>query len=194
VVRDDNGTLRLRRSGTIRVGSDGPNRRAVTYAGPDATYEAERIVTWRNRSHYIVALTDEGETEYDARVSSGHGQRLYSVYETVPGSQLLVGLFRSLGTETVGRTANGSYRIRATGVTDRDRLEQVLREPAVRKVSFEATVRPDGLLRSYELRYETDREYGTVGVTRRFRHERVGSTTVERPTWFDEALNASESE
>jgi hypothetical protein len=193
VVHDVNGTLRLRRAATVRVGEQGRSRRFVEHEGPAVTYEPARLDIWRNKTLYLVALTDDGETAYDGRVASGSGARLYSVYETIPGTQQMFSLLQSLETRTVSRTADGSYRVRATGIDQQDKFDRAVLETETRNVSFVATITPDGRIESYELRYETDRDNRAVRVVRRLRTRNVGSTTIERPPWFAEALNATET-
>jgi len=190
-VHETDGTFRRERQETMRVDR---NRmyRSVEAGGPNRSGRYTRIESWRNGSLYLVAATDDRGTGYSDRSSGEHGNWLYGVHQTVPASQQLFTLLQSLETDTTGKTPNGSFRVRATGIEDQRALDRLVLGTGVRNVSFEAIVTPEGLLQSYEFRYDVDRSGRTVRVVRRLRYRNVGSTTVDRPPWYDEALNATD--
>ncbi|WP_254537139.1 DUF7537 family lipoprotein [Halomarina litorea] len=62
--------------------------------------------------------------------------------------------------------------------------------PPLREVSFEAVVREDGVVRSYDLTYLVEREGTTVRVTVQVAFGALGETQATRPLWHDEAVEA----
>ncbi|MFB6126740.1 MAG: hypothetical protein ABEJ79_05520 [Halolamina sp.] len=76
---------------------------------------------------------------------------------------------------------------------DRELLERESL-PTVRNLSLRLFVRPDGTVRSYTYRYEIERDDRRVVVTERVAVRNVGETTVERPSWYTDARNATRAE
>ena len=90
--------------------------------------------------------------------------------------------FRYVGTE---RRGNATYHVLAAGTVTFRRTEDA------RNVRVAAAVTPEGVVESTSLRYDTTLRGVEVTVVERFRVFDVGSTTVERPGWADEAANGT---
>lgn len=60
---------------------------------------------------------------------------------------------------------------------------------AIWNASLNAIVTRDGLVRRYRVSYRTTLGEVTVEVTRSVAYASIGSTTVEPPAWYDEAVN-----
>jgi len=109
------------------------------------------------------------------------------VFVTVTDRQQVSGLFGTLATAVTGEVVrNGTtyYRLEATGVSNPAVLD-FPQEGGVRDISFVALVSPSGLIRDYRLSYVDERGQVTVRVVRTARFAAVGTTTVERPPWYD---------
>lgn len=84
------------------------------------------------------------------------------------------------------------YVLRADRATDESALAvpPLLSDP--RDVSARAVVTGDGRVRDLRLRYDATVDDRTVRVERTMRFRLIGITTVERPDWFETAVNATE--
>lgn len=93
--------------------------------------------------------------------------------------------FQYVGTE---RRGNVTYHVLTgeTGHVERDE------RPDARNYRLTVRVTDEGLVESMTLRFDTVRNGVNVTVVQRFRTFDVGSTTVERPDWYDEAVNATD--
>ena len=112
----------------------------------------------------------------------------------VTGRDTLFSLFSTLNTTVAGTTTqNGTtlYRVNSTGVSDPALLASLLDAESVSNVSMTALVDADGLVHEYRIEYDATSESGTRHVTRATRYTALGETTVERPAWYDEAVNAT---
>jgi hypothetical protein len=106
-------------------------------------------------------------------------------------------LFSALNTtvEGVGDREEGSadYRVESTGVRNPGTLASQLRVESVENVSLTALVSEEGLVREYYLEYTATLGENTSRVERTVQFTALGETSVERPAWYDEATNSSET-
>ncbi|EMA39617.1 DUF7537 family lipoprotein [Halococcus hamelinensis] len=166
------------------------------------------VEAWSDGSQVLTAQRIDENASYDVRrgldgspasVSEGYN----GFFRFEPGTgQAVYTLFGATETRFVGETrrnGNGFYQVTATNVTNPNAFADVgttdLRYPSLR-----ALVAPNGLVREYRLDYtatlddpgnpnETGR---TVHVDRWVSYTDVGTTSIERPPWYDEAVaNAS---
>jgi hypothetical protein len=156
---------------------------------------------WSNGTTNVRALTRDGSTTYNefgAPGSIGATWRYWA--RTVPfgGEQgtpqrFYTDLFASVPVEVVDRSQPNesattdltSYRLVGRRVAENQFAEEF---SAVRDVRLVATVRADGLVTSMSLRYTADVDGATVDVVRTIRYRGVGTTTAERPPWFEKAV------
>lgn len=188
LVRYENGTLQTRSDVTGRIGPDG-NYHAVQRIDGTAPVllgaSEGRIEWWSNGTVGVIAVTINGSTQYHPGVAGREPVRrydqLYSVFATLDPE--LAGKRTLDGHEVFVLRANRS----SVDVPFRNRFE------SVRNASFVAWVDDDGLVRGYRLTYTADLRKGnaTVTVTERLRFRDVGSTTVPRPGWVDEAVETA---
>lgn len=110
-----------------------------------------------------------------------------------PGDARLVGLLATFDETAVAAPDEdgGVHVLRAT----RSAGPPVLDVPALledpRNASFRLEVAPSGAVRQYSLRYTATFDGRDVRVTRTVRFVAVGETTVDRPPWYDAAVNAT---
>ncbi|MWG34502.1 hypothetical protein [Halomarina oriensis] len=88
------------------------------------------------------------------------------------------------------RWSAAQYRLVSTGTPSRDTVVGLAGGRA-RNLSFMATVTDDGLVTWSRLAYTAERGGETVRVVRTVSFEEVGTTSVERPAWFETATNES---
>lgn len=169
------------------------------------------IDAWSDGSRLLTAQQTGENTSYEVRGGiEGGGTSSSQGYGVVFGSdpasgQSIYTLFGAVETRVVGETTrNGttSYELAATNVTNpvpftRFGVEAV---DDLRNVSFRAQVTPKGLVREYRIDYGATvagedvpgATARTIRVHRVVRYTDLGTTTVERPPWYDEAIaNAS---
>ena len=96
--------------------------------------------------------------------------------------------FSRLSNVSVTRVNDTAVRIQATELaTDSIRLNaRPIRNVSLE--SFSATVTADGFVRAYRYSFGGTLDGHPVTVTRRVRYSDVGTTTVEAPPWYDEAV------
>jgi len=191
-VRYANGTLRFQQNRTMRVAEgsepfyvvsryDGSRMRPVS--------SSQRIERWWDGERIYTAAIGENDTRYSAN-------QLSRVTLPSRNGEQFIALFTALETRVVGQeTRNGTelYRVRATNLTNPEYLPRsvlsVSKDP--RNISFRALVDPQGIVRSHYLAYtatSTQRGANTTNrVTQSVRYTGIGSTTVERPTWYEAA-------
>ncbi|RJT06484.1 hypothetical protein [Halococcus sp. IIIV-5B] len=166
------------------------------------------VEAWSDGSQVLTAQRIDGNTSYDTQrgldgspASVREGYNGFFRFEPGTG-QAVYTVFGATETRFVGETRrNGDrfYQVTATDVTNPNAFAdggvEELRYPSLR-----ALIAPTGLVREYRLDYtatldgpgapnETGR---TVHVDRWVSYTDIGTTTVERPSWYDEAVaNAS---
>jgi len=198
-TRYPNGTLRERLRLNLSLAADRSYLVHTSTAGPQAPVFLGRPPAsasfWSNGSTYTRRLTRENTTTYSQfQPTAGAGTWQYWA-RTVPyGGRggnprgFITRTFSAVPTRVTGRVADGngtSYRLvgdRATAP-----IELGIADP--RDVRLTATVTAGGLVRSLSLSYVGTVDGQAIAVTRRFRYERVGNTTVERPPWVAQALS-----
>lgn len=92
------------------------------------------------------------------------------------------------------RTSEGwVYRLVGERVFRPDLLASGTEVADPHDVRLVVRVTDEGLIRSYRFTYEGRVDGRAVRVVRRVEFSGVGTTTVERPPWYDEAVNASDT-
>lgn len=164
-------------------------RVAVTGASP--TVLSDRPATavfWSNRTVLVGKRVGGGETRYQyvpppAYTESGFFGRIQRPYP----DQTLDFLLGSLDLRVVDERENGVVLAGDT-VVDRDRFETAVpgRDPA--NVSYRLFVDSEGVVRDQRLSYEATYRGERVSVVRRVRYVAVENVSVERPEWYERAV------
>lgn len=194
--RDANGSLRWRRSATQRIDATGPEVR-TSHVGEfegstrDAGLTAD-FVRFPDATH--VERYSVGEHAYHRyRLRSGETWYVSGPY---PADRLvdpgLVPLFWAVDTRVTGHERCGGrtcYRLEGGEVADRTTLGRVfVRGPSLdlRDVSVVALLDARGLVHEYHLTYTLIEADGSVvDGSESVRFTAVGTTTVDRPAWYE---------
>jgi hypothetical protein len=191
-VRYANGTVHRRQVTDARFAASRARYRIVsTYSGVPFDNESAAIATFANGDHVFLARTTNGSTIYE--LSHGFDGKPASPREVFAdafeGSERIYSLFAGVETRVVDRvTRNETTRYRIVGAAASDGGAVASQYGDPRNVTVSATIDTRGLVREYRLRYEGTLDGTTVSVVRRARYTAVGSTTVERPPWYEAAV------
>lgn len=203
-IRYRNGTLASRLDVRVRLAADRQFLAAVETAGPSAPLllgdPPARARFWSNGSVYVRSLTAGGPTRYneftppDAFVATWRYWR-----STVPfGGQdghdreTISGLFGDIPTAVAGReSVDGTTVYRLVGDSARAGSFAKVGSGPVGNVSLEAQVSVSGVVRRFDLSYDTTMDGRAVTVHWTLRYLDVGNTTAERPPWYDRAVEGS---
>lgn len=181
--RRPNGTLVSETDTTARVAPGGESF-YVTSTGSETNatrplgVDHYRIEAWANETDAVVADTFRGEdpqfrqvAREDAPLSpDANWELLYSAFGTVETE--LVG--------TVERDGETLYKVASASPTD----EAVPGEAP----DFSALVGADGVVHSFQMTQRSTMDGEPVIVSRTMWITQVGATTVERPDWYDRAI------
>lgn len=195
--RFPNGTLHDR---TVQITLVGPDRERfhtiVTVTGPHARFfghsgrgeywsDGNRMLQWlvrNNRSSFAVIEPADYEPQLTRPLipSPGGGQVFFLA---------TLGSFRVTNRTTVNGTA--IYRLEDTRITGTEALaaSESVRDP--RNVSLTLVIDERGLLRRFVLSYTAEQAGTTLDVRLTGEHRAIGSTVVDRPRWYDRAINGS---
>ena len=198
-----NGTLRWHRTATQRIDATGPAIRSYhVEAFEGSTRDAGLVpdfVRFPDATHVERYAVGE-DAYYRYRLRSGDTWYVSGPYRADrlvdPG---LVPLFWAVDTRVTGseiRDGTTYYRLEGGEVTDRTTFGRAfVSEPFVelRDVSVDAVVDERGVVREYHLSYAL---VGTDGTTvhgsESVRFTGIGTTTVDRPAWYEEVrVNAA---
>ncbi|KTG09139.1 hypothetical protein AUR64_15190 [Haloprofundus marisrubri] len=187
--RAENGTAVANTSSVTRAAAGRGGQLVESEASGPArsrvAYFSDSTVVWYDSSTSELATrteSDSGEIRYSYR--QGNRERLPTPDGTY--TERLYEVFSSTNLTVAPETVDSSVH-RLEGSTSQLRLDG----EQLSNVTFTARVDYTGVVRSYELRYETDRGGLPVRVVERFRVSDVGSTDVERPDWVETAENRS---
>ena len=189
--RATNGTILTHRRSVRRVGTDGRLYLRRTW---DRATGVRREAVWSDGRRVFRARTyANGTTTYRRTESDTAGRQRAIGART--GSEQIERVFTVAEVRVVDRyERNGTvlYRLvsanatrSGTDVTDRSDRDG-------RAVSAEALVTTQGLVRTYEFRQTlSDDLDGTTRIVVSTRYVDVGTTTITRPPWYDDALRAT---
>lgn len=205
-VTRPNGSLRSRLTTRVAVDDRGHFLATAETAGPDAPVfigESPATATyWSNGTVYLRTLSHDGRTTYTQYEppATWIGTRAYWT-EAVPfgarsnrPATFYAAVFDAVPARVVGETSiHGTPVLRLEGPIDEtDTVGDLPDDPdSVSNVTLVALVDQDGLVRALDLRYVGTLDEKPVRVNWSIRYSAVGSTEVERPPWYDRAVNES---
>lgn len=136
----------------------------------------------------LLALTADNTTTY--RRGLILGPSLLTATNRRPLRRMLASI---TGATVTPVRDNGTtrYRLEATGGRDQAIVPAADGVDAVRNVSFTALVAPSGFIEQYRLSYTGERDGRRVRVTETVRFSALGTATVDRPSWLNEAREAT---
>ncbi len=179
--RTQNGTPVRRVTSVTRIGRDG---RLLVTKRWNGTTTLRREAYYYDGKRLLVATTTDTATTYH-RVSPATAtlRRLVAT-----GMEQIERIFSITETRVAGRMVhNGTTMYRL--VSARNQSEKTT--PLGRSVSARARITTRGFVRAYTFRQTLSGEGsdGTAVIVVSTQYTGVGSTTVERPVWYDEALS-----
>lgn len=200
-ITDLEGDLRSLLAVTVRLSADRDYLATVRTAGPNGPEllgrPPARATYWSNRTVYVRALTRDGETSYtrfvppDSFAGTWRYWRSTASFGGTAGSddETFTRAFTDVNTTLTGTTIENDTRLWhvAGDAALRPEFAKVGSGP-VWNLTLEATVTQTGLVRRFDLRYDRQVDGEPVTVTWNLTHGDVGTTTVERPPWFERAL------
>lgn len=165
VIHDDESAVRVRHARTVYRGGN----RTVT-----------RVDRWTAGDETYTAITRDNETTYEVAAVASGGKPLETTHYSESLTQILAHLPVAVGppAEVEGTTV---YPLEVTERRDVYPL---------RNVSFVGNVTERGLVTEYRLEYEVRHDGTPIRVTVR-RAVSTGRTTVARPDWLPNAVNAT---
>lgn len=100
-------------------------------------------------------------------------------------------LFGALSNVSVTRQSGSVYRIEATSLGRNSLVVDEILISNVTDFHFTATVSADGLVRAYTVSYDGTVDGHAVSVREQREYDTIGSTTVEQPPWYENAVSNS---
>jgi len=195
-VRYANGTLR-RQVVTSRADAGGGRyHQHIRIDGGDVPRvdAPVRAQQWSDGDQLLQRF-ESGDNVTYGRLAPGEYAQRGPIYIHTPDTEdrlyVLVSLFETRLADREDTGDRSRYRIASTGVRRPDALDRFVTADGPRNATFGATVTGRGLVASYRLAYEGEIDGTTVTVVRSASYDDIGTTTVERPTWYDRARNAS---
>ena len=154
-----------------------------------------------NGEQVTVKTYSDGERVLEARIVNGDrtyntihipGQESAAAREVLPanlvGDEQIYSLFSAVETRVLNETTlNGTkrYRIIAANVSGEANFRNQYGDP--QNATASARIDSRGFVREYSYRYNGTVDEADVTVINRVQYTEIGSTTVERPPWYDTA-------
>lgn len=180
--RDANGTILSQYTTVVRRNGSAVRYRYVRRATAAAT--SLRIDSWADGQRVYTARTEGNATTYSVEDTVATARRVPLGPSDYGAS--LGRVFGLLSVDVAGTDReNGSVRYRLTTTRVRD-------VPPLENVRFEGTVTPEGVLAEYRISYRVRRNGEPVDVTVRVTVDDIGTTAVERPSWYQRAVSETE--
>lgn len=199
-VRFTNGTRYQFVGFDIRLAADRDYRLTLRTAGPGAPgilgSPPASAEFYGDGETYVRALTRENRTTYSSYAPPNNYVGTWDFWVSTfafgaPARTDLAVLFGSIETRIAGvETVDDRRILRVVGsrVVSPAFVDGPYDDP--RNLRLRARIDERGLVRAYRLRYRATYRGEPVVVRRTVHYEGVGNTTVERPPWFDRAVQS----
>lgn len=192
-ISGPNGSLKVERTRT-RVASEVYHYTQIERVAPTypVSATAPRIDVYYDGERALYRSREGNETTYQRDPTPRLSGPLF---DPSNGEQVatLLGAFDRQRIERVRSEGEPRYRIEASGLRD----THAIATPALLERPHDGTFRASftslGVVRSYRLTYEARFESRTVRVVETMRVSAIGTTNVERPSWY-EAANETTTE
>lgn len=186
--------LRSHRHQVTRVAAD-PDRfhTAIEVDGPAAPFSAYRVEFWSDGERLLRRTVDRDGIETAVVPPESRRNRTDAVVgrpdsRTVP---FLFGLVETRVTSTFVRNGTTVYWIESTGLLRPRALASAENVSDPHDVELRALVDSRGFVRSLRFAYAARVDGRRIWVQWTTRYTDVGTTTVDRPAWYDGAVNAT---
>lgn len=192
-IRYPNGTLVARRVQVTRIAADGERfHTIIDTGGPEVTSFRGRIEFWSDGSRLFQEITFDNRTSYAAMPLEAY-ERQSSIRITSPGGETFFLPVIAVETRVTGRvTRNGTTLYRLEGTAARpDLLASATDADEPHNATLRALVDARGVVHEFRLAYDGTLDGRPVRVVLTGRYTGVGTTIVDRPSWYRAALNAT---
>lgn len=187
-----NGTSYRRLGSTAQLAAN-DSRYYVSHNSFAETYSEGPVTNsfWSNGSQIIRAQTINGSTAYSVPRGADRERRSPEQLGYSPTNReqiyTLFGSVETRVTDREQRDGTAVYRVEATDVTNPATFESA-KWQTPENLTLVADVDSRGLVSEYRVHYTATLGGSPVDVNRRVRYTDLGNTTVERPPWYDEAI------
>jgi hypothetical protein len=180
--RTRNGTPVRRVTSVTRVGANGRFRATKRWNG---TVPLRRVAYYDDGERLLVATTDADNTTTYRRASSATGESIVAG----TGSEQFERVATIAETRVVGRAERNGTTVYRLAPADGQQTRSGTTDLG-RSIRLRARVTARGLVRSYTFRQTLSGEGpdGTAVIVAATRYTDIGSTTVERPSWYEPAV------
>lgn len=194
VVRYENGTVRSSLA-IVRHVASGTYAATVNATGDRHPLGAGRVraTFWSDGPRLLYTITSNRTTYgvIDPANYSFWTNRYVALAYPRPGRTVYTP-FRVTTPRVVGRTmAPTRFRVVGDDTTAPQLIDTPSGVSAPRNASLGAHVDPNGVVRYYRFSYEATADGAPVTVVTVVRYEDIDRTTVERPDWYEKAVNES---
>jgi hypothetical protein len=181
--RTRDGTPVRRVTSVTRVGADGRFRATKRWNG---TTGLRRVAYYDDGERLLVATTDASNATTYRRASSASGGSVVAG----TGSEQFERVATIAETRVVGRAERNGTTVYRLAPMDGWRTRSIAAAELGRSIRMRARVTARGLVRSYTFRQTLSGEdfNGTAVIVAATRYTAIGSTTVERPSWYETAV------
>lgn len=187
-------TLRSHRHQVTRVAADPDRFHAVIEVdGPAAPFSAYRVEFWSDGERLVRRTVARDGTETTVVPLDSYRDRTGVIVGPPDGRTVsfLFGLVETRVVSTFVRNDTTVYWIESTELVRPRLLASVENVSDPHDVELRAFVDSRGFVRSLRLAYAARADGRRVWVQWATRYTDVGTTTVDRPVWYDEAANAT---
>lgn len=148
------------------------------------------LIAYSNGTAVLRKIQYDGNTSYNIyRDQDGQLVPPSSVYHGGPSNdERIAVLFDSVSNVSIIRENETIIRLRASTIED-DSLKvngNIISDVSLE--SFTTTVQSNGLVREYHLVLRGELDGDEVTVTEDVRYTKIGTTSVDQPEWYDEAI------
>jgi hypothetical protein len=197
--RYENGTLRSREVITATFGESG-DRYAVDYAVSGSLpslmdASTGRLSAWADGEQVYQRLVVNGSASYQ-RLHDANGDARdpqdYLLADQIEEDRLYVLLSTFDGSvERVSRNGTTYYRLASENFSNSESVAATVDLDSIERANLTAVVDARGIVHEYRLEYAGSIDDRSVHGVHEVAYDDVGSATVERPDWVDEAENAT---
>lgn len=185
IIRGPNRTVR-RTDRTIRAEFDPLTyyyvRNQTVAEGYPVRAFAPRFELWSNDSRAVSRVVRNGDVRYRINRASAFGEAITGI----TGDEALMALFGAF--EFRVEPVDGGYRLRSTAFGDSRSLPTPTLTENASNATMTARISERGVVRSYRVAYDVRRGDRRLRVVERAEVRALGETTVERPEWFEAAV------
>lgn len=194
VVRYENGTVRSNLA-IVRHVARGTYAATVNATGERHPLGAGRVrgEFWSDGPRLLYTLTSDRTTYgvIDPANYSFWTNRYVALAYPRPGRTVYTPFRVTTARIAERTTAPTRFRVVGNDTTAPQLIDVPPGVSAPRNASLRAHVDQNGIVRYYRFRYEATADGAPVTVTTVVRYEDIGRTTVERPGWYEKAVNES---